>query len=259
MSFDLTKPLWMPPMQEVLALNKKYGISGNSDVDPMVFLGDLGIVEHTVHELSHAVLLDLVIDDHLTSLSHAVASEISERASLQQTEETAGRYEVDAIATESLVAQKLGLPIGMESMIDALSIQVGHMFDDYVQRLLDARESERVLDAVDKVCSIVAPNGRGEFREGVEFSRIDRAGREIVVYRMAFGNARLCISEAGSDCYIDAWCYQTEGRFSGLLKAIDGGSQWDGEGNDPPGGWYRNPMTGRRREGGDPSKEHVHW
>lgn len=32
---------------------------------------------------------------------------------------------------------------------------------------------------------------------------------------------------------------------------------WDGTGD--PDGWIRHLGTGRRRPGGDPSKEYVHW
>lgn len=26
-----------------------------------------------------------------------------------------------------------------------------------------------------------------------------------------------------------------------------------------PTGWYRSPTTGRRRPGGDPAQEYIHW
>lgn len=49
--------------------------------------------------------------------------------------------------------------------------------------------------------------------------------------------------------YKDRWCYCTYAKAKLALDA------WDGTGE--PTGWHRHPTTGRRRENGDPSKEHV--
>ncbi len=34
---------------------------------------------------------------------------------------------------------------------------------------------------------------------------------------------------------------------------------WDPDTEPEPPGWFRNPDSGRRREGGDPEKETVWW
>jgi len=52
--------------------------------------------------------------------------------------------------------------------------------------------------------------------------------------------------------YDDRWCYHSK---EAALAAIAG---WDR--NYPttePQGWHRHPTTGRRREGGDPTKEVI--
>lgn len=87
-------------------------------------------------------------------------------------------------------------------------------------------------------------------REGAIYWRELPDGYEVCVYPMTFGKARLCFSEQHSQCIIDAYCYPTP------AAAIAAGEVWTGEG-DAPDGWHRHPTSGRRREGGDPSKEHV--
>jgi hypothetical protein len=77
-------------------------------------------------------------------------------------------------------------------------------------------------------------------------------GYEVVVYPMSFGKARLCYGQQGEDGYLDAFCYERP------LRAIEAASVWTGEG-DPLDGWHRNPITGRRRENGDPAKEYHRW
>jgi hypothetical protein len=52
--------------------------------------------------------------------------------------------------------------------------------------------------------------------------------------------------------YMDRWCYHS------VQEAIAAGDAWSGDWpNVEPEGWHRHPGTGRRREGGDPSKEEV--
>ncbi|WP_159601454.1 hypothetical protein [Agromyces humi] len=52
--------------------------------------------------------------------------------------------------------------------------------------------------------------------------------------------------------YIDRWCYTTAD------SAVAAAAAWAGPypGTEPTG-WHRHPVTGRRREGGDPACEIV--
>lgn len=49
--------------------------------------------------------------------------------------------------------------------------------------------------------------------------------------------------------YKDRWCFCDYAKAKTALDA------WDGTGE--PTGWHRHPATGRRRDKGDPAKEHV--
>jgi hypothetical protein len=51
--------------------------------------------------------------------------------------------------------------------------------------------------------------------------------------------------------YDDTWEYTDGGA------AFDAFMIWDGDGE--PEGWYRHPMSGRRRPDGDPAKEFHRW
>lgn len=50
-------------------------------------------------------------------------------------------------------------------------------------------------------------------------------------------------------CYLDRWCYHDFDHAKQSLLAWNGAKE--------PGGWHRHPVTGRRRENGDASKEYV--
>lgn len=50
-------------------------------------------------------------------------------------------------------------------------------------------------------------------------------------------------------CHEDRWCYHT------MAAAVAAAHVWDGQ--DEPVGWHRHPSTGRRRENGDPTQEHI--
>jgi hypothetical protein len=88
--------------------------------------------------------------------------------------------------------------------------------------------------------------------KGALYHRFVSDGFEIVVTTMTFGKARLCYGQVGDAGYQDAFCYEDPAR------AIEAAKVWDGE-SDPLDGWHRNPITGRRRPGGDPKKETVGW
>ena len=52
--------------------------------------------------------------------------------------------------------------------------------------------------------------------------------------------------------YVDRWCYETIGG------ALEAAKAWSGIWLlTEPEGWYRHPVTGRRRPNGDPSQEHI--
>jgi hypothetical protein len=80
-------------------------------------------------------------------------------------------------------------------------------------------------------------------------------GRVSWVMSMTFGKGRLIVGKLLAEDgrspyeYEDGWCYET------LDAALQEHARWDGEGE--PSGWMRHPFSGRRRPGGDASKEHV--
>lgn len=87
-----------------------------------------------------------------------------------------------------------------------------------------------------------------EPREGSIYWRALDDKREITVYPMSFGKARVCLGYRGDVGYEKGYCYASPTR------ALEAAEQWDGEG-DPLDGWHRSTHDGRRREGGDPQKE----
>lgn len=91
-----------------------------------------------------------------------------------------------------------------------------------------------------------------DVRSGALYWRALPDGYEITVYPMTFGKARLCYGPQGGIGYENAYCYASHER------ALEAAAVWDGEG-DPLDGWHRNPITGRRREDGDPMKEARYW
>lgn len=98
-----------------------------------------------------------------------------------------------------------------------------------------------------------ATKGAPDFA-GYAAGRVFPNGRVAAVTPMTFGKGRLVMTERVRDwkwSYDDAWCYQT------LQEAMDALAKWDGEGE--PEGWFRNPRTGRRREGGNPAREYIYW
>lgn len=74
---------------------------------------------------------------------------------------------------------------------------------------------------------------------------------EITVYRMGFG-WRVNYGETGVFGYIeDCYCFKSRER------ALEAAAVWNGK-SPILDGWHRNPITGRRREDGDPAKEYIH-
>lgn len=245
-------------MQHVLELEERYGITGHCSEEPTIGAGDLARTEHIIHELSHAVLL---FEGFEQNLSAAISSKLDgledEMATYPMHEN-----ELETFAVESLVADTMHLPIHPVDFESALAVQVANVLpDDFVARYREVKGTERIKLAADRVCSLVAPDGPEPQPEpGAVFWRKVESGDQLVVYPMLLGNARLCIFQDDSlGTMLDAWCYQTDMGDPGLRKAIWGASEWNGEGDDPPGGWYRNPLTGRRRPGGDHKQEFKAW
>lgn len=76
-------------------------------------------------------------------------------------------------------------------------------------------------------------------------------GHVAQVWPMTFGKGRIALMpHAGSWDVINAWCYES------LVEAVIALNNWDDPDKEPEG-WMRNPQTGRRRPGGDASKEYV--
>lgn len=76
-------------------------------------------------------------------------------------------------------------------------------------------------------------------------------GRQISVLGMIF-NFRLCIGD-GKTAYDDGYCYPQDLGLPFVLAAAE---EWDGT-NDPADGWTKHIGSGRKRPGGDPTKEYV--
>lgn len=78
-------------------------------------------------------------------------------------------------------------------------------------------------------------------------------GLEIFLYPMG-ANVRVCVGLIDSQFIDKAWCYDRS-KITELKSVL---TQWNGIG-DPPDGWHREVNTGRRRDNGDPEKEHHRW
>lgn len=72
------------------------------------------------------------------------------------------------------------------------------------------------------------------------------------VHRLAFHWTLIEWREPIAFGYAQRWCYDTD---TGALAAIAEWASRDFEGE--PTGWHRDPMSGRRRERGDPAREWI--
>lgn len=75
-------------------------------------------------------------------------------------------------------------------------------------------------------------------------------GRAVYLLELLFDGLRLGIGQVGAEGMTDVWDYQAEQNEAAWRAAVG----WDGQGE--PEGWYRHARTGRRRPGGDASREH---
>ncbi|MEY4545374.1 MAG: hypothetical protein RL685_1569 [Pseudomonadota bacterium] len=98
-------------------------------------------------------------------------------------------------------------------------------------------------------------DGRRAVAAGADYLHVRRleSGRAVYLEPHSYGGCRLTIGTPGALWLDDQWHFQGEQ----WLEAWRGVLAWDGEGE--PEGWYRHPATGRRRPGGDASKEFIQW
>lgn len=75
-------------------------------------------------------------------------------------------------------------------------------------------------------------------------------GTILAVGPMALGNGRLFV-DINSYGYEDCYCYDS------LELATQSMIDYDPEKDVEPQGWKRHPFSGRRREGGDETREYV--
>lgn len=87
-------------------------------------------------------------------------------------------------------------------------------------------------------------------REDALYYRVLPDGSDIAVYPLSVAWGQLAFTRAGTAGITDSYYYATR------EAAIAAARVWDGKG-DAPVGWFRHPQSGRRREGGDPSKEKI--
>ena len=75
-------------------------------------------------------------------------------------------------------------------------------------------------------------------------------GELIACCPMMFGNGRLCRD-------VNMWGVGDGYCFDSLAQAIASMNEFDPATMEEPEGWKRHIQTGRRREGGDKSKEYI--
>ena len=75
-------------------------------------------------------------------------------------------------------------------------------------------------------------------------------GRDACLKRLLFTVA--IISDLTEHGHGDRWCYKTADEACAALQ------EWTGRGGEgEPQGWFRHPVSGRRRPNGDASFEHI--
>jgi hypothetical protein len=73
----------------------------------------------------------------------------------------------------------------------------------------------------------------------------------IAVGVMTYGKGRIIYSDDEIDIG-NAWCYKSVTASLAAMHA------WNPlEKDEPPDGWFRNPITGQRRPDGDAAKEYI--
>jgi hypothetical protein len=109
-----------------------------------------------------------------------------------------------------------------------------------------------------------------------EFFDISKPPKELSAYLaylyecsyrnvIVFGNNFACLHDFIYTCaiitgrlfedgYNNRWCYHNKGM---ALRGLDAWHKKNFQGE--PEGWHRHPMSGRRRENGDPAKEYINF
>jgi len=86
-----------------------------------------------------------------------------------------------------------------------------------------------------------------------ELARRSRGdGCDLGVTLRMFNTTITVVNDAKLAVY-DQWGFETPEKALAALAA------WDGAKGTEPMGWFRHPSTGRRRPGGDASKEFIHY
>lgn len=75
-------------------------------------------------------------------------------------------------------------------------------------------------------------------------------GEWMGVLEMTYGKGRLCLGLTPGG-HEQSYCYES------LLGAIVAMHSWNPETEPEPDGWFRDPLSGRRRPDGDKTKEYV--
>lgn len=75
-------------------------------------------------------------------------------------------------------------------------------------------------------------------------------GRRVWVVPYMFTSA-IVIGDPDAWEYDDRWCYETSTEATLYARS------WSAEPRTEPSGWHRHPITGRRRPGGDRSREYL--
>jgi hypothetical protein len=75
-------------------------------------------------------------------------------------------------------------------------------------------------------------------------------GEWAAVMPMTFGKGRICFDLSPSG-YEDMWCFESLGA------AVDALQAWDLAHDTEPSGWFRHPLSGRRRPNGNAGEEFV--
>lgn len=75
--------------------------------------------------------------------------------------------------------------------------------------------------------------------------------RFLYVAPLTFGRAKICLGDEIT--VYNAWCYDEPWQALAQVRT------WNPDEQDEPVGWMRHPFSGRRRPGGDPTKEYIYF
>lgn len=87
--------------------------------------------------------------------------------------------------------------------------------------------------------------------EHLSVRELGQTGLAVYLRDLLFGALQVGIGRVGDNAYLEVWDYTSDLTEQAWRAALG----WDGQGE--PEGWYRHARSGRRRPGGDASKEHI--